>query len=159
GSVCVISEDPWLNFLRLSESQSNQTNPGRPSMCRSCGAIVGAGQTQCGVCGASTQATAHSGPRPPDRETIRFARAVVNRPYKFTIGFLVINLFVFLLMWDSSGLTFRALQQPFSEAVLVTYGAKLNYLIEPPNNQWWRFITPVFVHIDILHLLMNMFSL
>ena len=47
----------------------------------------------------------------------------------------------------------------FRNAVLVTYGAKLNYLINAPNNQWWRFITPMFVHIDVLHLLMNMFSL
>src|ERR1044072_4004552 len=130
-------------------------------MCRSCGAIVGAGQTQCGVCGASTtkQPAAQTGPRPPDRETIRFARAVLNRPYKFTIAFLVANLFVYLLMWESSGLTFRALQQPFSEAVLVTYGAKLNYLINAPNNQWWRFITPMFIHVNLPHVLINMYSL
>ena len=37
--------------------------------------------------------------------------------------------------------------------------AQLNYLINAPNNQWWRFITPMFVHIDMLHLVMNMFSL
>jgi len=130
-------------------------------MCRSCGAIVGAGETQCGVCGASTtaQPTAQTGPHPPDRETVRFARAVLNRSYKFTIAFLVINLFVFLLMWESSGLSFRVLQQGFPDAVLIGYGAKLNYLINPPNNQWWRFITPMFVHIDVLHLIMNMFSL
>jgi len=130
-------------------------------MCRSCGAIVGAGETQCGVCGVSntTQPAAHTGPHLPDRETIRFARAVLNRPYKFTIAFFIANLFVFLLMWESSGLTFSALQHVFPEAVLVTYGAKLNYLINPPNNQWWRFITPMFVHIDVLHLVMNMFSL
>jgi membrane associated rhomboid family serine protease len=130
-------------------------------MCRSCGAIVGAGEPQCGVCGAATapQPAAHTGPRPPDRETIRFARAVLSRPYKFTIVFLVVNLFVFLLMWETSGLSFRVLQRGFPDLVLVAFGAKLNYLINPPNNQWWRFITPMFVHIDLLHLLMNMFSL
>ena len=130
-------------------------------MCRSCGAIVGAGETQCGVCGAPTtsQPAAQTGTPPPDRETIRFARAVLRRPYKFTIALLVANLFVFLMMWESSGMSLRILQRGFSDVVLIAYGAKLNYLINPPNNQWWRFITPMFVHIDVLHLIMNMFSL
>src|SRR5215216_7206543 len=130
-------------------------------MCRSCGAIVGAGETQCAVCGASTSAqpAADANQPAPDKETIRFARAVLNRPYKFTIALLVANLFVFLLMWESSGLAFRVLQRGFPDLVLITYGAKLNYLINSPNGQWWRFITPMFVHIDFLHLLMNMFSL
>jgi rhomboid protease GluP len=129
-------------------------------MCRSCGAIVGAGETQCAVCGAST-ATQPATPdhRAPDKETIRFARAVLTRPYKFTIALLVANLFVFILMWESSGVSFRVLQQVFPDVVLVAYGAQLNYLIDAPNNQWWRFITPMFVHINFVHLLMNMFSL
>ena len=129
-------------------------------MCRSCGAIVGAGETQCGVCGVSTssQPTTARTDR-SDKETIRFARAVLNRPYKFTIALLVANVFIFMLMWESSGLSLSVLQQPFSNSVLIAYGAKTNYLINAPNYQWWRFITPMFVHIHILHLLMNMFSL
>jgi rhomboid protease GluP len=130
-------------------------------MCRKCGAIVGASETQCSACGASSapEPAIETGRRPPDRETIRFARALLTRPYKFTIALLVANLFVFLLMWDSSGLAVRVLQRGFSDPVLVAYGAKLNYLIDAPNYQWWRVITATFVHIDLLHLFVNMFSL
>jgi rhomboid protease GluP len=130
-------------------------------MCRSCGAIVGAGQTQCGVCGASTAAQPPTDPsqRRADKETIRFARAVLTRPYKFTIAFLVVNLFVFMMMWSSSLLSFRVLVLSFSDQVLVAYGAQGNFLIHAPNNQWWRVITSMFVHINLLHLVMNMFSL
>lgn len=130
-------------------------------MCRSCGAIVGAGEPQCGVCGAPTRAdpAAPSTARPPDRETIRFARAVLNRPYKFTIILMVANLFVFLLMWESAGMSSQALWQGFPEPVLIAYGAKLNYLIDAPNYQWWRFIAPMFIHVNLFHLLVNMYSL
>lgn len=51
------------------------------------------------------------------------------------------------------------LWQGFPESVLTVYGAKRNYLIDAPYYQWWRFITPVFVHINLLHVLVNMYSL
>ncbi len=130
-------------------------------MCRSCGAIVGAGEAQCAVCNTPT---AHSPEQlqhlpPADRETIRFARAILNRPNMFTVVLLIANLFVFMLMWQSSGMTSDVLWQGFSEPVLVAYGAKLNYLINAPHYQWWRFVTPMFVHINLPHLLVNMYSL
>jgi membrane associated rhomboid family serine protease len=130
-------------------------------MCRSCGAIVGAGQPQCAVCGTPASLTPEQlkAYRPADRETIRFARAVLNRPYIFTIVLLIANLFVFLLMWHSSGMTSQVLWSSFPEPVLVAYGAKLNYLINAPNNQWWRFITPMFIHVNLPHVLINMYSL
>lgn len=92
-----------------------------------------------------------------DGETLRFARAILDRPHKFTIALLVANLFVFLLMWQSSGLTSPALWE-FPENVLLAYGAKLNSLINE-QHQWWRFITPMFVHVNLPHLLVNMYSL
>ena len=126
-------------------------------MCRQCGAIVGAGQSQCGVCGASTAPQQRQVSAQVDHETIRFARAVLNRPYKFTIIILVANLFVFLLMWQSSGLSWQALWNGFSEPVLDAYGAKLNVLIQ--GGEWWRFVTPMFIHVNLPHLLVNMYSL
>jgi rhomboid protease GluP len=105
----------------------------------------------------TTQAPARGANAAPDHETLRFARAVLDRPYKFTIILLVANLFVFLLMWQSSGLTSQALWE-FPEPVLLAYGAKLNSLINQ-QHQWWRFVTPMFVHVNLPHVLINMYSL
>jgi rhomboid protease GluP len=131
-------------------------------MCRSCGAIVGAGEPQCAVCGASTSSQP-SAPSPQhrqaDRETIRFARAIFDRPYKFTVILLILNFFIFLLMWEAAGMSSEALWTAFPEPVLIKYGAKMNYLIDSPYYQWWRFITPMFVHINLPHVLINMYSL
>ncbi|MFN2492070.1 MAG: rhomboid family intramembrane serine protease [Pyrinomonadaceae bacterium] len=143
----------------MPDRSLNNNNAGRPRMCQSCGAIVGAGQEQCAVCGTSVTSPPNSSKSgsAPDRETLRFARAVLNRPYKFTIVLLVANLFVFLLMWQASGIPFSLLA-PLPNEVLIPFGAKLNYLIQT-KHQWWRFVTPMFLHVNGLHLMVNMYSL
>lgn len=128
-------------------------------MCRNCGALVGAGETVCQQCGTPLPgAVRKAEARRPvyDREAMRFARAVLTRPSNFTILFLVANLFVFLLMWSSSGMQGSALWA-FPNTVLIAYGAKLNYLINA--GEWWRFVTPVFIHVNLPHILINMWSL
>ena len=70
-----------------------------------------------------------------------YARAVLSRPYIFTIVFLVANLFVFMLMWEASGMSSSVLWNGFPEGVLLDFGAKTNYLIRY-EHQYWRFVTP-----------------
>ncbi|GAA3615072.1 rhomboid family intramembrane serine protease [Secundilactobacillus similis] len=41
--------------------------------------------------------------------------------------------------------------------VLIEFGAKYNPLIQ--QGQWWRFLTPTFLHIGIEHLVLNMVTL
>jgi rhomboid protease GluP len=136
---------------------------GRPSMCRNCGALVGAGESACAVCdspttaggagsASATQQQQELEHRPlHDNETMRFARAVLTRPSTFTFVFLAINVFIFLLM------TFAAPGGTENHEVLKAYGAKYNSLINA--GEWWRFVTPVFLHIGWIHLLVNMYSL
>ena len=87
-----------------------------------------------------------------------YARAVLSRPYIFSIVFLVANLFVFMLMWESSGMSSTVLWSAFPESVLLAYGAKTNYWIHH-GHQYWRFVTPIFIHVNLPHVLINMYSL
>ena len=131
---------------------------GRPSLCRNCGSIVGAGETVCHVCGAPLQQTAARAISLRDRHALNYARAILSRPYIFTIVFLIANFFVFLLMWQASGMSSSALWGAFPESVLLSFGAKTNYAIQY-EHQYWRFVTPVFIHVNLPHVLINMYSL
>lgn len=87
-----------------------------------------------------------------------YALTILQRPYIFTIVFLVANFFVFLLMWQASGMSSTALWGAFPESVLLSFGAKTNYAIRF-DHEWWRFVTPVFIHVNLPHVLINMYSL
>src|SRR5438132_14356261 len=110
------------------------------------------------MCGATSAPVAS--PQLPLREryNLSYARAILSRPYIFTIVFLVLNFFVFLLMWQVSGMSSGVLWGGFPETVLLAFGAKTNYLIGY-DHEYWRLVTPVFIHVNLPHVLINMYSL
>ncbi|WP_353855239.1 rhomboid family intramembrane serine protease [Bacillus sp. Bos-x628] len=67
----------------------------------------------------------------------------------FTYMFIAIQVVMFLLLELSGGST--------NTATLTAFGAKNNALIL--DGEWWRLITPMFLHIGLTHLLFNTFAL
>lgn len=71
-----------------------------------------------------------------------------GKPF-FTYLFMIIQVLVFLLMELNGGST--------NSATLIKFGAKFSpYILQ---GEWWRFLTPIFIHIGFIHLLMNTISL
>lgn len=62
-----------------------------------------------------------------------------------TYAFLGLQILLFILMTFDGGST--------NTFTLIQYGAKFNPLLVA--GQWWRLITPIFLHIGWIHLLMN----
>ncbi|WP_338451633.1 rhomboid family intramembrane serine protease [Niallia oryzisoli] len=72
-----------------------------------------------------------------------------NGKPRFTYLFIAVQIIMFLLMEAAGGST--------DSSVLIQFGAKANWLIL--EGEWWRLFTPIFLHIGILHLVMNTFAL
>src|SRR5215467_141569 len=80
---------------------------------------------------------------------LEFLHAVWSRRPLFTYIFLGANIAIFLLMALAGGST--------NQTTLMAFGVKSNP--EIAQGQWWRFITPIFIHIGLLHLLFNSYAL
>ncbi|MFC4320768.1 rhomboid family intramembrane serine protease [Litchfieldia salsa] len=71
-----------------------------------------------------------------------------GKPY-FTYLFIFIQIFMFLVLEVKGGST--------NTETLITFGAKDNYLLL--QGEWWRFFTPIILHIGFFHLVMNTLAL
>ncbi|WP_186575785.1 rhomboid family intramembrane serine protease [Aquibacillus kalidii] len=72
-----------------------------------------------------------------------------NGKPRLTYFILIANIILFVWMELNGGTN--------SATTLIQYGAKYNPAIL--DGEWWRIITSMFIHIGLLHLVMNMFAL
>ncbi len=84
----------------------------------------------------------------PD-DHLDFLQAVWARRPTFTYVFFGFNILIFILMALAGG--------SMNEPTLLAFGVKDN--AEIARGQWWRFVTPIFIHIGLLHILFNSYAL
>lgn len=88
----------------------------------------------------------------------RFYHAFFQRKSPVTTGFLIINVVLFIALVYASPLRVQAFQVGSDSATLINFGAKLNYFVLIQHH-WFRLLTPMFLHIGIMHLGINLYSL
>ena len=122
---------------------------GRPfRLCEQCGRPTPVNLAQCVNCGAiSIQSVVAE---EQDRVEKRYARALFSRATPVTYALLAANVAMFILMALVSGVTANS-------STLIAFGAKTNALLQ--SGEWFRLITPIFIHAGPLHLLLNSYAL
>ena len=129
--------------------ENDDTAESRPfRLCERCGQPTPANLPQCVNCGAiSLHAVVADEQARAER---RFAHALFSRATPVTYALLAVNLVVFVLMMIVS----RASDD---SPTLIAFGAKTNELLQ--SGEWFRLVTPIFIHAGLPHLLLNSYAL
>ncbi len=118
-------------------------------MCQACRALIEPSVKVCPLCGRESV--------PPLRAR---ASGVVGSGYFFSFLILTINMALFILMGvaeiNRGGEIGAFISQP-SDYVFLDFGGR--YIESLLNGQMWLLVTPIFLHIGIMHLMFNSFAL
>lgn len=139
--------------LYSEEQDSIAPRPFR--VCESCGQLTPSSSPQCAYCGAvSQQAIAQQ----QAGEEQRFLNDLFTRAAPVTPIIIGINIAIYVLMTLAAGGDFgKTLIYGADHSTLLAFGAQTNELLR--SGEWFRLITPAFVHIGLLHLGMNSYVL
>lgn len=137
-------------------SEQQESNAPRPfRVCENCGQLTPSSSPQCAYCGAvSSRVVAEQ----QAGEEQRFLNDLFTRTAPITPIIIGINVAIYLLITLTAGGEFgQTLIYGADHSTLLAFGAQTNELLR--NGEWFRLITPAFVHIGLIHIGMNSYVL
>ncbi len=120
-------------------------------VCANCGQLIPSHAPTCEYCGAASPFAEQIGEQ-------KILSDIFNRAAPVAPILLGVNVAIYILMTIAAGGDlWRALTGGADTFTLLAFGAQNNELLQ--NGEWFRLITPAFIHIGLLHLIMNSYAL
>ncbi|MEP7343069.1 MAG: rhomboid family intramembrane serine protease [Acidobacteriota bacterium] len=125
--------------MKNEEQDAAPSSPFR--VCPACGQLTPRNEAQCADCGALSPQGVE------EQEERRFFQSLFSRATPVTYGLVAINvIYYFIVSWFG-----------LESATLIAFGAKTNALLR--EGDWFRLVTPIFIHGGLLHLFFNSYVL
>jgi len=138
---------------------SESTDPNLPRsfrICGQCGQPTPVQLPQCVNCG--TRSLQNVVAEQQAKAERRFLKDLFERATPVTYAILIFNTIIYLLMALVSGENFlEAFVYMRDPSTLIAFGAKTNQLLA--EGEWFRLITPIFIHGGLLHLASNSYAI